>query len=115
MQRQPSASLELASARQLVDVGGGTGVLVAEALRSQPALRTTLVDLPGTVARGRQFLAALGLDARCQFSGQSFFDPLPPGGDVYILNQVLHDWGTRKRVRSCSAARRRSMIAAGSL
>lgn len=114
MQRQPSAASDW-QARGSWSTSAAYGVLVAESLRSQLALRTTLVDLPGTVARGRQFLAALGLDARCEFSGQSFFDPLPPGGDVYILNQVLHDWGTRKRVRSCSAARRRSMIAAGSL
>ena len=27
-----------------------------------------------------------------EFAAQSFFDPLPAGGDVYLLSSVLHDW-----------------------
>lgn len=80
-------------ARHVVDVGGGTGALLAEVLRDHPDVRATLVDLPDTVDRGRQYLAARGLDARCAFVGQSFFDPLPAGGDVYVLRRVVHDWG----------------------
>jgi len=38
------------SVRTVVDVGGGTGSLLAEVLRAHPALRGTLVDLPRTVA-----------------------------------------------------------------
>ncbi|SDI34086.1 methyltransferase [Nonomuraea jiangxiensis] len=78
--------------RHVVDVGGGTGALLAEVLRANPDLHATLVDLPDTVERGRRHLAELGLDARCAFAGQSFFDPLPAGGDVYVLKRVIHDW-----------------------
>ena len=35
----------------VVDVGGGTGTLLAEVLRAHPAVRGTLVDQPATVAR----------------------------------------------------------------
>jgi O-methyltransferase len=58
--------------QHVVDVGGGTGTLVADVLQANPGLRATLVDLPDTVARGRRFLAELGLDGRCEFAGQSF-------------------------------------------
>jgi hypothetical protein len=78
--------------RHVVDVGGGTGALLAEVLRADADVRATLVDLPDTVARGRRFLAERGLDQRCEFAGQSFFDPLPTGGDVYLLSAVIHDW-----------------------
>src|SRR3954447_25338498 len=78
--------------RHVVDVGGGTGALLAEVLRADIGIRATLVDLPDTVARGRRFLAERGLDGRCEFAGQSFFDPLPTGGDVYLLSAVIHDW-----------------------
>ena len=78
--------------RHVVDVGGGTGVLLAEVLGANPDLRGTLVDLPDTVDRGRRHLAGLGLDTRCEFVGQSFFDPLPTGGDAYVLRRVVHDW-----------------------
>ena len=39
------------SVRTVVDVGGGTGSLLAEILRARPTVRGTLVDLPATVAR----------------------------------------------------------------
>lgn len=77
----------------VVDVGGGTGALLAAILPSHPQLRATLVDLPETVERGKQSLAAQDLTGRCNFVGQDFFDTLPGGGDVYVLNSVLHDWG----------------------
>lgn len=88
-----AAGYDWASARHVVDVGGGTGSMLVEVLRANPDARATLVDLPDTVARGRTYLASQGLEGRCEFVGQSFFDPLPTGGDVYILSGVVHDWG----------------------
>jgi hypothetical protein len=78
--------------RHVVDVGGGTGALLAEVLRANPDIRATLVDLPDTVDGGRRYLAERGLETRCEFVGQSFFDPLPAAGDVYVLRRVVHDW-----------------------
>ncbi|HYU16812.1 MAG TPA: methyltransferase, partial [Candidatus Acidoferrum sp.] len=40
--------------RTVVDVGGGTGSLLAEVLRARPRVRGTLVDLPATVARSAE-------------------------------------------------------------
>ena len=69
--------------RWVVDVGGGTGTMLRELLRARPGLRGTLVDLPGTVGRS---------DGDFERVGQSFFDPLPPGADLYLLRSVLNDW-----------------------
>ncbi|GGS91453.1 hydroxyneurosporene-O-methyltransferase [Nonomuraea spiralis] len=91
----------------VVDVGGGTGALIAEVLSARPGLRATLVDLPDTLERGRSFLAGRGLDGRCEFAGQSFFEPLPAGGDVYVLRRVIHDWGDKdaeRILRRCADA-----------
>ena len=53
----PDASLELSAGwenvRTVVDVGGGSGAMLAELLRARPALRGMLVDLPATAARCR--------------------------------------------------------------
>jgi hypothetical protein len=101
-------------ARHVVDVGGGTGALLAEVLTRHGHLRGTLVDLPETVERGRQVLKERGLAGRCAFAGQSFFDPLPAGGDVYVLRRVLHDWDDEEAgriLRRCAeAAGRRGRV-----
>ena len=76
----------------VIDVGGGAGALLAAVLETRPRLHGVLVDLPDTVARGRDYLADRGLNDRSEVVGQSFFDPLPSAGDIYVLNSVLHDW-----------------------
>ena len=84
------------SVRTVVDVGGGTGSLLAEILRANPAIRGILVDLPRTVARSAETFAAAGVADRVTTIGQSFFDPLPAGADVYLMKNVLADWPDRE-------------------
>jgi 2,7-dihydroxy-5-methyl-1-naphthoate 7-O-methyltransferase len=86
------------SVRTVVDVGGGTGSLLAEILRARPAVRGTLVDLPRTVARSSEVFEAAGVTDRVTTVGQNFFDPLPAGADVYLLKNVLADWPDREAV-----------------
>jgi hypothetical protein len=93
--------------KHVVDVGGGVGTLLGGLLSAHPELRGTLVDLPETVERGREYLAGRGLDERCEFAGQSFFDPLPAGRGAYVLRRVVHDWGddeARLILRRCADA-----------
>jgi hypothetical protein len=82
--------------RTVVDVGGGTGALLSEVLRAHPGVRGMLVDLPHTVARAAAVFAAAGVADRAAVVGQSFFDALPPGGDLYVLRSVLNDWPDRE-------------------
>lgn len=99
------------SVRTVVDVGGGTGALLAEMLRTRPEVRGTLVDLPRTVARSSEVFQAAGVADRVTTVGQSFFDPLPGGGDLYILKSVLNDWPDREAtaiLRRCAEAARPS-------
>ena len=84
------------SVRTVVDVGGGTGSLLAEILRKRPTLRGTLVDLPATVARSAEVFHAAGVADRVTALGQSFFEPLPAGADLYLLKNVLGDWPDRE-------------------
>jgi SAM-dependent methyltransferase len=78
--------------RTVVDVGGGTGSLLAEVLRAHPTVGGVLVDLPETVRRARATFDAAGVADRVTVAAQSFFDPLPSGGDLYLLKSVLSDW-----------------------
>ena len=78
--------------RKVVDVGGGTGAMLAELLRARPELHGTLVDLPRTVALAGQTFQAAGVAARARVVGQSFFDSLPAGADLYLLRGIINDW-----------------------
>src|SRR4051794_25314516 len=66
-----------ASVRTVVDVGGGTGSLLAAVLLARPGVRGILVDLPRTVARAAEVFEAAGVADRVTTVAQSFFDPLP--------------------------------------
>jgi SAM-dependent methyltransferase len=95
--------------RHVVDVGGGTGGMLAELLRLRPGVRGTLVDLPKTAARAAATFRDAGVDDRATTIGQSFFDPLPAGADLYLLRGVINDWPDREAreilQRCCDAAR----------
>jgi 2,7-dihydroxy-5-methyl-1-naphthoate 7-O-methyltransferase len=93
--------------RTLVDVGGGTGAMLASLLRRHPEVRGILVDFPGTVARASEISASAGVADRVTLHGQSFFDPLPAGADLYLLKSVLNDWSDEATVailRRCAQA-----------
>jgi hypothetical protein len=107
----PDATFEITGGweqvRTVVDVGGGTGAMLAELLRLRPALQGTLVDLPGTVARAGATFQGAGVTERATLTGQSFFDRLPPGGDLYLVRHVLNDWPdeeTEAILRRCAEA-----------
>lgn len=89
--RTAASALSL-TGEHVVDVGGGTGELLGALLESAPAARGTLVELPSSAGRAAAHLAERGVGDRAQIVPQSFFEPLPTGGDVYVLAQVLHDW-----------------------
>lgn len=97
------------SVKTVVDVGGGTGSLLAEILRAHPTVRGILVDLPATVERSREVFASAGVADRVSTVGQSFFDVLPARGDVYLMKSVLGDWPdpeARAILRRCAEAAR---------
>jgi 2,7-dihydroxy-5-methyl-1-naphthoate 7-O-methyltransferase len=82
--------------KTVVDVGGGTGALLAEILRARPAILGMLVDLPRTVARAGSIFQEASVSDRVRMVGQSFFDPLPAGADLYLLKSILNDWPDRE-------------------
>ena len=93
--------------RRLLDLGGGEGVFVAEALSRSPRLKATLFDLPAVAeAAGRRF-ASLGLAERAQAVGGDFMrEPLPEGADVVSLVRVIYDHDDAPAIDLLKAARR---------
>ncbi len=103
-----------AEIKTVADIGGGTGALLAEILRAHPEVRGTLVDMPRAVAQSGDIFHAAGVADRATAVGQSFFDPLPPGCDLYVLKSVIGDWPDRETVailqRCAEAARPKGRV-----
>ena len=105
--REFAASDVLRGARIVVDVGGGTGTLVAEVLRHRSEIAGVLLERPGMLELAKQYLSEQGVADRCELVEGDFFSSVPAGGDVYVLKSVLHDWDDDRCVailRTCRAA-----------
>ena len=86
----------------VVDIGGGAGgQLMAVASRS-PNLQCILADLPSVVERSRAGLEAAGFADRIRCEGIDMFAAAPSGGDVYMMGNVIHDWGDDESVKILS-------------
>ncbi|MGH3258863.1 MAG: methyltransferase [Streptosporangiaceae bacterium] len=91
----------------VVDVGGGTGTLLARILSSHPHLRGILVDLMSGSAEAARVLQDAGVTDRCRRVVADFFGSLPAGADVYLLRNIIHDWPDEPAVailRRCAQA-----------
>ena len=87
-----AACYDFSNMQVVADIGGGQGLLLASILRAHPALHGILVDLPEVISRGRSVLEACGVSQRCNMVCGSFFEPLPPDADAYLLRHIVHDW-----------------------
>ncbi|MFO1328704.1 MAG: methyltransferase [Rubrivivax sp.] len=105
----------IARHRRLLDLGGGEGVFVAEALARAPRLEATLFDLPSVADAARRRFARLGLAGRAQAVGGDFHrDALPAGADVVSLVRVIYDHDDEPALQILRAARR-ALPAGGTL
>lgn len=115
-EREPAAiaaAYDFSDARTVVDVGGGSGMLLATILGNWPHLAGVVFDMPSLAPKAREVVEAAGVVGRCRFVGGDFFVAVPEG-DVQILSHVLHDWPDDRCaeiLRRC----RRAMAAGGRL
>ena len=97
------ASRDLSSIGTVVDVGGGQGRLLAGLLEAVPGLRGLLFDRPEVVTGADAVLRAAGVAERCTVVGGDFFASVPPGGDAYVLAQIVHNWPDAEALAILSA------------
>jgi tRNA A58 N-methylase Trm61 len=100
--------------QNVVDVGGGSGALMAAILAANVAMRGTVFDLPSGGAEASKNLADSGVAARCEFVAGDFFRSVPEAADAYILKYVIHDWNDDQSIailsNCCKAMHQASKI-----
>jgi hypothetical protein len=88
-----AAAYEFAPWGSLMDIGGGSGLLLAEILKEHRQLHGVLAEQPDVLKRARQrgFFSGEAA-ARVQFESCDFFRAVPSGCRAYLLKMVIHDW-----------------------
>jgi hypothetical protein len=86
------ANCDFSGFETIVDIGGGRGTLISSILRAHPNARGKVLDLPHVIELGKQLIAQLHLEGRCELIPGDFFKEVPSGGDAYVLKWILHDW-----------------------
>jgi 2,7-dihydroxy-5-methyl-1-naphthoate 7-O-methyltransferase len=85
--------------KNIIDIGGGTGAFLAELLLKHDHLKGKLLDLPDTADRALKHIKNAGIVERVEVIGQSFFEPLPKGLDIYLLKGVINNWSDDDAIR----------------
>jgi hypothetical protein len=93
------AAYDFTSFSMVVDVGGGRGGLLAAILAANPHLQGVLFDKPAVIAGAEEVIASAQVADRCKMMSGDFVDSVPEGGDVYLLNNVIHNWDDDYAVR----------------
>jgi SAM-dependent methyltransferase len=83
---------DFSSVGSIVDVGGATGNMLAHILARYPQPRGVLFDRSHVVAEAPALLRSRGVEDRVSIEPGNFFEHVPPGGDIYILSHIIHDW-----------------------
>jgi hypothetical protein len=94
--RELAATDLLSGVGTVVDVGGGPGTVIAELLKHDPRLSAVLLERPSVLGIAHHHLSRNGMADRCRLTEGDFFESVPPGGDVYLLKSVLHDWNDER-------------------
>jgi hypothetical protein len=76
----------------LMDVAGGHGFFICQALKKYPQMKGILLDLPSVVEGAECNLCEMRVDHRCQPIAGNFFEHIPEGADAYYMQHIIHDW-----------------------
>jgi hypothetical protein len=87
-----TAAYDFSGYREIVDVGGGHGRLLAGILAAAPTAKGVLFDLPHVVAGAGPLLQKYNVIDRVRVAEGSFFDSVPEGGNLYVMKNIIHDW-----------------------
>jgi SAM-dependent methyltransferase len=82
-------SLDMRGVDNLMDLGGGSGVVSFALLRRNPGLRAVVVDIPNVCATGREIARENAMQDRIEYLEADFVrDELPTGFDRVLLCDV---------------------------
>jgi len=107
------AAYDFSPFKTVVDIGGGSGALLAAIVKKAPSVRGIDFDLPHVADRARAHLQKAGVADKIEVQGGDFFQSVP-AGDAYAMKMILHDWDDAKSIAILKNVRK-SIAAGGKL
>ena len=92
------AAYDFARFHSIIDVGGGSGILIAEMLAAVSRLKGIVFDLPSGSSEALRHLETAGVADRCEVVAGDFFRSVPEGADAYLLKSIIHDWDDQRGI-----------------
>ncbi len=84
----------------VVDVGGGSGVLLSALRQLYPGKKLTLFELPQVCESAKKIVSRYVDPDSINFHGGNWFvDPISIEADAFFLSNVLHDWPMQKSLK----------------
>jgi hypothetical protein len=83
----------------LMDVAGGHGYFLCEALKRHPQMNGILLDMPSVVEGAKCLMCDMRVDDRCQPLAGNFFEHIPAGADAYFMQHIIHDWSDEQALK----------------
>lgn len=82
-----------ATARSVLDVGGGSGIFSIELAKAWPDLTATILEIDTICAEAGRYIAAGGVGDRVRtHTANMFTQPWPGDHDVHFFSNIFHDW-----------------------
>ncbi len=78
-------------AKNIIDIGGGQGILLAMILYKYKSVRGKVFDLPHVVEGTKKIFKQYGVSDRAETISGNFFKNIPKGGDMYFLKSIIHN------------------------
>jgi hypothetical protein len=98
-----AASYPFSKFKKVIDVGGGHGSLLVHILKKYPKINGVLFDRPDVIKSATEIDDSIA--SRCEKVEGNFFDAVPKGGDLYIMQQIIHDWKDELAIKILSNCR----------
>ena len=108
--------VDLDLSARVVDVGGGSGELLAAVLARHPMATGRVFDRPHAAAGAARCFNERGIGGRAVFVAGDFFESVPGDANVYLVKSVLHDWddakatGILRRIAAATSADARVFV-----
>ncbi len=80
---------------RLLDIAGGSGIYACAIAAGHPDVQATVFEKPPVDLVAAKHVLERGYTGKVSvLPGDMFRDPLPPGFDMHLFSNVLHDWDT---------------------